>query len=132
MLFIANDVKNKLKKSSPIVNNIFPTVLVLFLKNVNVSPIIIMYEDIFSIFIPIMNEVIVVAILLPSIIPILLLKVSSLAFIKLIVSIITAELDCISDVVINPVLKLLNVVEVIVFSFCFTLFRDNKVKLLLR
>ena len=107
---------------------VFPVFLRLSLKKVKISPVSIMYADIFSMFRPTIKEVMVVAILLPNMIPMLLLKVKSLAFIKLIVSIITAELDCIIVVAKKPVLKLFIVEEVMLFSFCFTLFIDKCVR----
>ena len=73
----------------------------------------------------------VVAMLLPSIIPILLLNVSNLAFIRLIVSIITAELDWIIVVDINPTRMLFFVVDVKFNIFCFTFVNDKAIKLLL-
>ena len=113
-------------------NIIFPIFDILFLVIDNESPMSIMYADIFSRFNPIINEVIVVAILLPSIIPMLLLNVSIFAFISPIVSIITAELDCISDVVTNPNAILFGVEDVKFNSFCFILFKDIFTRLLLK
>lgn len=81
---------------------------------------------------PTIKEVIVVATLLPNIIPMLLLKVSILAFISVIVKVITAELDCIKAVERKPIVKLLGVEEVKDKSFCFTLFSDNEIRLLLK
>ena len=81
---------------------------------------------------PTIKEVIVVATLLPNIIPMLLLKVSILAFISVIVNVITAELDCIKAVERKPIVKLLGVEEVKDKSFCFTLFSDNEIRLLLK
>lgn len=91
-----------------------------------------MYADNFSMFNPVIKEVIVVAMLLPSIMPILLLKVNALAFIREIVRIMTADDDCISAVAINPVLKLFKVEDVIEFSFCFILFNDIDIRFVLR
>ena len=132
MLSMAIDVKNKLKNKRPIAKRIFPAFLTLFLQNDSVSPRIIIYADIFSSSSPVMKEVIVVAMLLPNMIPILLLKVKSLAFIRLMVSIITAELDCIMVVAKKPVVILLNVEDVMLCNFCFTLFKDRDIRLLLR
>ncbi len=81
---------------------------------------------------PTIKDVMVVATLLPSIIPMLLLKVNSFAFIKLIVSVITAELDCIKAVERKPIVKLFGVEEVKDRSFCFTLDKDNEIRLLLK
>ena len=64
--------------------------------------------------------------------PMLLLKVSSLAFIKLMVNIITAELDWIIHVDINPVIKLFVVEDVRFNNFCFVLFNDKDIRLLLK
>lgn len=70
--------------------------------------------------------------LLPSNIPMLLLNVNSLAFIRLIVNIITAELDCMIEVVIKPTAMLFGVVEVN-FSNLFLMFvNDRVIKLLLK
>ena len=131
MFSIAKDIKNKLKNNSPMEKITFPIFLSLSLKEMKINPSSIIYADIFSKFNPIINEVIVVAILLPSIIPIELLKVNSLAFINPIVSIITAELDWMRDVAIKPTVKLLYVDDVKFSIFCFTLFKDKVIKLLL-
>lgn len=90
-----------------------------------------MYAEIFSRLSPTINDVIVVAMLLPSIIPMLLLNVRILAFISPIVSIITAELDCIKAVEIKPTNRLFEVEEVNFKSFCLTLFNDKEIRLLL-
>ena len=87
------DIRNKLKKSNPILNIIFPNLLNLFFPSIRINPKSMMYAEIFSIFSPIIKDVIVVAMLLPRSIPILLLKVNIWAFIRLIVSKMTAELD---------------------------------------
>ena len=79
-----------------------------------------------------MNEVMVVAMLLPSIIPMLLLKVNILAFMRPIVNIITAELDCINAVEIKPTNRLFEVDEVIFNNFCFIFVNDSVIKLLLK
>lgn len=127
-MFIANDIKNKLKKRRPILKTIFPD---LNLKIDKINPISIIYDDNFSRFNPTIKDVIVVAMLLPNIIPMLLLKVSILALISVIVSIITAELDCIMAVDKNPTIKLLDVEDVMLSSFCFILLNDRHIRLLL-
>lgn len=131
MFSIAKDIKNKLKNNSPMEKITFPIFFSLSLKEMKINPSSIIYADIFSKFNPIINEVIVVAILLPSIIPMELLNVKSLAFIRPIVSIITAELDCINEVATKPTIKLLEVVDVKFNIFCFTLFNDKVIRLLL-
>ena len=88
-----------------------------------------MYDEIFSIFKPIINEVIVVAILLPKRIPILLLNVNILAFIRLIVSKITAELDWIIIVDRNPASMLFLVEEVNFNIFFFIVSKERHDKL---
>ena len=72
----------------------------LFIKNNDTN---IIKLDIFSRFKPTINDVIVVAILLPKIMPILWLKVNAFILINVIVIIMIAELDCINAVEINPV-----------------------------
>lgn len=64
--------------------------------------------------------------------PILLLKFNILAFIKLIVSIITAELDWIIDVEIKPTIKLFFVEDVKVNNLFFTLVIEIDIRLLLK
>ena len=129
MFSIAKDIRNKLKNNRPMEKITFPIFLNLSLKEIKINPTNIIKADIFSKFNPIMNDVIVVAILLPSIIPIELLKVNSLAFISPIVSIITAELDCIMVVAMKPIVKLFEVDDVRLNIFCFTLSNDKVIKL---
>ena len=83
----AIDIKNKLKNNNPMANVILPILASVPLYIISIIPSNIMYEEIASRFKPTINDVIVVAMLLPNIIPILLLKVSNFAFIKPIVSI---------------------------------------------
>lgn len=97
-----------------------------------INPVNSMYADIFSIFNPVIKEVMVVAILLPNIMPMLLLNVNILAFIKEMVKSITADDDWIIDVAKKPVLRLFNVEEVIEFNFCFTLCNDIDIRFVLR
>ena len=123
---------NKLKNKRPMENTILLIVAFFPFPNIKGRESNIIYDDIFSKLSPIMNEVIVVAMLLPSMIPILLLKVRRLAFIRLIVIIITAELDWISAVVMNPVVKLFVVDDVMLFSWFLILGKDNDVSVLLR
>ena len=125
------DIKNKLKNNNPILKMIFPVLDNFPFDVIRIIPINKIKEDIFSKFNPIMKDVIVVAMLLPNIMPILLLKVSNLAFIRLIVNIITAELDCIIVVDIKPTKILFFVVDVKFNSFCFTFVKDKVIKLLL-
>lgn len=98
--------ENIAKKSNEIKKMIFEIEdIFLFFDLVKNKEIIKIKGDIFSIFNPMNIEEIVVAILLPNIIPILSLKVKILAFIIVRVNRVTAELDCISRVVQNPVAK---------------------------
>ena len=129
MFSIAKDIKNRLKNSNPIENIILPVFFVFSLKDIRINPISIMYADIFSKFKPMIKEVTVVAMLLPSMIPMELLNVKSFAFISPIVSIITAELDCIMVVAMKPIVKLFEVDDVRLNIFCFTLFIDKVIKL---
>ena len=87
-------------------------------KNKDISMIIVEY---FSMFNPTINEVIVVAILLPKTIPILWLNVNKFAFRSAITIIIRAELDWIIEVEMNPVNTLECRDEVSLFSLLFTL-----------
>lgn len=91
--FIDSDIKYRLKNNRPIEKVILPIFFIFSLPLISNIPNNIMYADIVSKFNPIINEVVVVAILLPNIIPILLLKFKRFAFISVIVIIITAELD---------------------------------------
>jgi hypothetical protein len=82
-------------------------------------------DDMLSMFNPTIKDVMVVAILLPRSIPMLLLKFNNPAFIKLMVKIITAELDWIIKVLIKPNKRLFLVVLVANVIFSFSLFKDK-------
>ena len=80
---------------------------------------------IFSMFKPIRNEERVVAMLLPSTIPMLWLNDNNLAFIRAIVNMISAELDWRMVVEINPVRNEDDKEDVIVPSLFLILFIDS-------
>lgn len=130
--FIDKDIKYRLKNNNPIEKVIFPAFLIFSFPLTSRIPTNIMYADMASKFNPTINDVVVVAILLPNSMPILLLKFKRFTFIRVIVSIITAELDWIIVVAINPVTTLLEVEDVILVIFCLILSKDIFIKLLLK
>ncbi len=104
---VDSDIRNMEKNNNPIEKIILEILFSFgFLKRLKVREISIIKGASFSIFNPTMNEVIVVAILLPKTIPKLWLNVSKLALIRAIVIMISAELDWIMAVEIKPVNKL--------------------------
>lgn len=100
----------------------------LLFTDIPIKPVSNMNIESFSMFSPVIKEVIVVAILLPKRIPILLLKLNVFAFIRLIVKIIIAELDWIKMVVKKPSAMLLAVVDVNDKSLLFILLTEREDK----